>query len=171
MQTWQAINGFIAGDPTISHNNDGDARLYIRIGINHFEKLEGGSYRKLAPTYHDLVQFGRGAELSHERFRRGDDFIAQGYVREYTRTVDGGEQRTSEQFVAHRLVHDPHTTTYEIHRKPRGARRDSTEPTRADTEHEPAASEPASTTPRPATPPSPPGPVPPPPPTTDAMTR
>lgn len=98
----------------------------MRVGINHFEPLGNGSFRKLEPTYHELVQFGRGAELSHERFRRGDDIVAQGQVREYTRDVDG-EQRSSEQFLARRIMHDPNTTTYHVERGPRAAERDSAE--------------------------------------------
>ncbi|WP_166355045.1 single-stranded DNA-binding protein [Phytoactinopolyspora limicola] len=124
IKTTQAINGFIATEPRLSFNDDGQARLYVRIGINHFERQDDGSFRKLQPTYHDLVQFGRGAERSYERFRRGDDVVAQGYVRQYTRNIDG-QERTDEQFVAKRLGHDPNTTTYEVHRKPSAREHDS----------------------------------------------
>ncbi|AYY12986.1 single-stranded DNA-binding protein [Actinobacteria bacterium YIM 96077] len=124
IKTTQAINGFVAAEPRLSFNDDGQARLYVRIGINHFERHDDGTFRKLDPTYHNLVQFGQGAERSYERFRRGDDIVAQGYVRQYTRNVDG-EERTDEQFVAKRLVHDPNTTTYEVQRKAPARERDS----------------------------------------------
>src|SRR5699024_11674261 len=83
----------------------------------HYEPLDGGGFRKLEPTFHDLVQFGKGAERSADRFVKGDDFVAQGYVREYTRTVDG-QERAEEQFVAKRLAHDPNVTTYTVDRRP-----------------------------------------------------
>lgn len=67
------------------------------------------------------MQFGKGAELSAERFRKGDNFLAQGYVRDYTRVVDG-QERTDEQFVAKRLSHDPNLTTYTVDRRPRAER-------------------------------------------------
>jgi len=121
IKTQQSINGFIATDPKITFNDDGQARFYARIGINHYERNEDGSFTKLEPDYYDLVQFGRGAELSAERFRRGDDFVAQGHVREYTHLVNG-EEVTDEQFVTKRLAHDPNTTTYSVDRRPRSER-------------------------------------------------
>jgi single-strand DNA-binding protein len=113
----QGIHGFIAGDPELGWH-EGTARLYIRVGINHYKRRDSGAgWEKLAPTFHHLVQFGPAAELSSRRFRRGDDFIALGYVRSYSYTVNG-ETRDEERFVAYRLSHDPNTTTYEINREP-----------------------------------------------------
>jgi len=110
LKTSQSINGFIASDPRLTFNDDGQARLYARIGINHYRREEDGSFTELEPSFHDLIQFGKGAELSAERFRKGDNFLAQGYVRDYTRVVDG-QERTDEQFVTKRLAHDPNITT------------------------------------------------------------
>lgn len=121
IKTSQAINGFISSDPRLTYSDSGQARFYARIGINHYEPRDDGSFRKLDPTYHDLIQFGKGAELSAERFVKGDDFVAQGYVRDYTREVDGAE-RTDEQFVAKRISHDPNITTYTVDRRPAAER-------------------------------------------------
>lgn len=116
IKTSQSINGFIASDPRITFNDKGQARFYARIGINHFRHEDDGAFTELEPTFHDLIQFGRGAELSAERFRKGDKFLAQGQVRDYTRVIDG-EQRTDQQFVTNRLAHDPNTTTYRVERR------------------------------------------------------
>lgn len=121
IKTSPSINGFIASDPRLTFNDDGEGRLYARIGVQHYRREESGSFTELEPTFHDLVQFGRGAELSAERFRKGDNFLAQGYVRDYTREVDG-QERTDEQFVAKRLSHDPNLTTYTVDRRPRAER-------------------------------------------------
>ncbi len=121
IKTSQAINGFISADPRLTYSESGQARFYARVGINHFEPQDDGSFRKLDPTYHDLIQFGKSAERSAEQFVKGDDFIAQGYVREYTRDVNGTE-RTDEQFVAKRIGHDPNTTTYTVDRRPAAER-------------------------------------------------
>ncbi len=59
--------------------------------------------------------------MSAERFRKGDNFLAQGYVRDYTHVVDGHEV-TDQQFVTNRLAHDPNTTTYQVDRRPRSER-------------------------------------------------
>ena len=122
LKTSQAVNGFIASDPKITFNDEGQARLYARIGINHFRREEDGSFTELEPSFHDLIQFGKGAELSAERFRKGDNFLAQGYVRDYTRVVDG-QERTDQQFVAKRLAHDPNVTTYHVERRARSSER------------------------------------------------
>jgi single-stranded DNA-binding protein len=124
LKTSQSINGFIASDPRLTFNDDGQARLYARIGINHFRREEDGSFTELEPSFHDLIQFGKGAELSAERFRKGDNFLAQGYVRDYTRVVDG-QERTDEQFVTKRLAHDPNITTYHVERRARSNERDA----------------------------------------------
>ncbi len=124
IKTSQSINGFIASDPRLTFNDDGQARFYARVGINHFRREDDGSFTELEPTYHDLIQFGKGAELSAERFRKGDNFLAQGRVREYTRMVDG-EPVTDEQFVTNRLGHDPNTTTYQVERRARSSERDA----------------------------------------------
>jgi single-strand DNA-binding protein len=117
----QSINGFIATDPKITFNDDGQARFYARIGINHYQRNDDGTFTEMDPSYHDLIQFGRGAELSAERFRKGDNVLAQGYVRDYTHVVDG-QERTDQQFVTNRLAHDPNTTTYAVERRPRSER-------------------------------------------------
>ena len=122
LKTSQSINGFIASDPRITFNGEGQARFYARIGINHFRREGDGSFTELEPSFHDLIQFGKGAELSAERFRKGDNFLAQGYVRDYTRVVEG-QERTDEQFVTKRLAHDPNITTYHVERHARSSDR------------------------------------------------
>lgn len=111
--TRQSINGFIASEPRLSFSDEGVARLYLRIGINHFDRREDGGYDQLDPTFHDLIQFGKSAERSADMFLKGDQFIAQGRVREYTRQVEG-QDRTDEQFVATRLGHDANATRYTV---------------------------------------------------------
>ena len=113
IKTSPSINGFIASDPRLTFNDDNEARFYARIGIQHYRRQEDRSFTGLEPTFHELVQFGKGAELSAERFRKGDNCLAQGYVRDCTRVVDG-QERTDEQFVAKRLSHDPNLTTYTV---------------------------------------------------------
>jgi single-stranded DNA-binding protein len=117
IKTSQAITGFISDDPRLSYTQNGQARFYARVGIKHFERTENGGFKRLANSYHDLIQFGDAAELSYERFSKGDEFVAQGQVREYTRFVDG-VSRTDEQFLARRIGHDPNTTAYTVDRRP-----------------------------------------------------
>lgn len=149
IKTSQSINGFIATDPKITFSDDGQARFYTRIGINHYQRNDDGSFTELNPSYHDLIQFGKGAELSADRFRKGDNFLAQGYVRDYTHVVDG-QERTDQQFVTNRMAHDPNTTTYRVDRRPRSEREapaaretPSRNSTRRAADHAPAGVEPS----------------------------
>lgn len=122
IKTSQAINGFISADPRLSYS----------------EPQQDGSFRKLDPTYHDLIQFGKSAEMSADRYVKGDDIVAQGYTREYTRNVNG-EERTDEQFVAKRIAPDPNITDFTIDRRPaaeRQAERDADREVGRDAERE-----------------------------------
>jgi single-strand DNA-binding protein len=121
IRTEPSIRGFIASDPRITFNDHGEARFYARYGVNEWHREDDGSFTKTGTEYYDLVQFGKAAELSYGRFRKGDDFIAQGHARDYPHEVNG-EQVTDQQFVARRIGHDPNTTTYEVIRGPRADR-------------------------------------------------
>lgn len=127
IKTFKSISGFIASDPKITFNEQGQACFYARIGINHYRREQDGSWTELEPSFHDLLQFGRGAELSAQRFRKGDNLLAQGYVRNHLQTADGRE-RTEQQFVAKRLAHDPNITTYHVERRGRGSERETPSP-------------------------------------------
>lgn len=126
IKTSSAMNGFISDDPRLTYGQDGTARFYARVGVKHFERVGDGQFKRLSNSYHDLIQFGKGAELSYERFSKGDEFLAQGQVRDYTREVDG-QERTDEQFVATRISHDPNTTTYTVERRTPAAEREGTQ--------------------------------------------
>lgn len=118
IHTQQSISGFIASTPQLGYNAQGQARLYARFGQEHFDRNPDGTFTQLESTFHDLVMFRASAERAHERFRKGDNFIAEGYVREYEATRDG-EQVQTEQFVAKKIGHDTARTRYEVDRTPR----------------------------------------------------
>jgi single-strand DNA-binding protein len=69
----------------------------------------------LETTFHHLVAFKAAAEQGHERLAKGDNFIAEGYVREYNyRARRPGVE--GEEFVARRIGHDLARTRYEVDR-------------------------------------------------------
>lgn len=119
MHTQTSTSGFIASDPQLNETAKGDARFYARFGQEHYRREDDGSFTQLETTYHNMVMFGRSARHAHERFARGDKFIAEGYTRtpEYERegTVVTGE----EEFIAKRIGHDAARTRYEVDRTPR----------------------------------------------------
>lgn len=118
IQTQQAVAGFVASDPQLAYTEKGDARLYFKLGVEHYRREEDQSFTKLETTYHDLVAFKTTAEQGYARLAKGDSVIANGRVREYSYERDG-QRFAGEEFVATRLGHDLARTRYDVDRAPR----------------------------------------------------
>lgn len=120
IRTQQSLTGFIASDPQLTFTTQGDARFYAKIGQEHYQRNDDGSFTKLETTFHDLVQYRRAAERAYAAFAKGDKFVAEGYVRTYEHKVDG-QTRQSEEFIAKKLGHDTARTAYSVDRTRRPA--------------------------------------------------
>lgn len=118
IHTQESVSGFVASTPQLGETERGDARLYFRFGQEHYRREDDGSFTKLETTFHDLVMFGRSAELAHERFRKGDNFLAEGYAR-MTNYERDGQAVEGEQYIARRIGHDTARTRYEVDRSSR----------------------------------------------------
>ena len=142
IQTQQSFSGFVASDPQLSRTENGDARLYMKVGKEHYRQEQDGSFTQLETTFHNLVAFKAAAEQGHERLAKGDKVIADGYVREYSYQRDG-QNVEGEEFVARRLGHDMARTRYDVDRTPRRSppERDATAFTAP--AHRPATASPA----------------------------
>jgi single-strand DNA-binding protein len=116
IHTQQSLSGFIVGDPELSVTRTGESRLYARIGQEHFQRNNDGTFTQLEPTFHNLVQYRRAAERTAEKFAKGDHFVAEGYVHEYDHEVDGQMQH-GEEFVAKKIGHDAARQNYTVNRK------------------------------------------------------
>ena len=112
IRTKQSLAGFVATDPELTFTSNGDARVYMRVGQPQAQFEQDGTFTQLDPEFTDLVMFRKSAELAHEQFRKGDNFIAEGETRTYT--GDDGMER--EQFVASRIGHDNNITRYTVDR-------------------------------------------------------
>jgi single-stranded DNA-binding protein len=120
IRTQQSISGFIASDPQLSHTERGDARLYLKIGIEHYRREEDKSYTQMETTFHDLIAYRGAAEQGAERLAKGDSIVATGRVREYSYERNG-RQHEGEEFIATRIGHDLARTRYDVDRTPRNA--------------------------------------------------
>jgi len=112
IRTKQSLAGFVATDPELTFTSNGDARIYMRVGQPQARFEQDGTFTQLDPEFTDLVILRKSAELAHEQFRKGDNFIAEGETRTYTE--DDGAAR--EQFVASRIGHDNNITRYTVDR-------------------------------------------------------
>ena len=119
IQTQQAFSGFIASDPQLSETENGDARLYMKVGKEHYRQEQDGSFTLLETTFHHLVAFKAAAEQGAERLAKGDKIVAEGYVREYRYQDANGQNIESEEFIARRIGHDLARTRYEVDRSSR----------------------------------------------------
>lgn len=115
IHTQQSLSGFIATDPQLSFNANGEARLNVRIGQEHFQRNTDGTFTQQETTFHDLVMYRRSAERAFAQLAKGDNFIAEGYVHPYSYERDG-RTITGEEFVAKRLGHDAARSIYAIDR-------------------------------------------------------
>ncbi|WP_111718848.1 single-stranded DNA-binding protein [Homoserinimonas sp. OAct 916] len=118
IQTQQSFSGFVASEPRLTYTENGDARLFMKVGKEYYRQEHDGSFTELETTFHNLVAFKAAAEQGHARFAKGDRFVAEGYVREYSCERDG-QTIEGEEFTARRLGHDMARTRYEVDRAPR----------------------------------------------------
>lgn len=116
----QSVSGFIASAPQLSYTDRGDARFFVKIGQEHFSRNDDGTFTKQETTFHDLVAYRRTAERAHERLAKGDNFVAEGYVRDYMYTDTEGNPVEGSEFIARKIGHDLARTNYEVERTRRG---------------------------------------------------
>ena len=116
IRTQQSLSGFIVTGPELTVTSTGEARFYAKVGQEHFQRNDDGTFTQLESTFHNLVQYRKAAERSYERFQKGDHFVAEGYVHEYDHDIDGHTQRR-EEFVAKKIGHDAARQNYTVNRK------------------------------------------------------
>ncbi|WP_194396252.1 single-stranded DNA-binding protein [Microbacterium atlanticum] len=129
LHTQQSISGFIASEPQQSITENGDTRLYVRIGQPHFRRNDDGTFTETEPTFHDMVAYRATAERALALLAKGDSFIAEGYTRTYTAERDG-KVVEAEEFVAKKLGHDLARTNYAVDRSRRFTAAEREAPTR-----------------------------------------
>jgi single-strand DNA-binding protein len=113
--TQMSLAGFIASEPDLHFTTAGAEYLRVRVGVEHWRKEVDGSFTKLDPTFHDMVAFESTARETYARFRKGDSFVASGYVHEYAHERTG---EIKEQFVARKIGHNVNKTAYDVQRRP-----------------------------------------------------
>ena len=113
-----SMSGFVASHPTLSHTDDGTARVYFRARQEHYTRNLDGTFTQEPTTYDDVVLFRRSAEKAAVQFKKGDRFVAEGYLHEYPSTTPDGLAIQKEEFVARRIGYDLAYTTYDVDRTP-----------------------------------------------------
>ncbi len=119
IKTSTAMSGFVASTPTLNRLDNGDIRLYMKVGQEHFIRNPDGSFTQEESSFHDLVMFRRAAEKAAAQFVKGDKFVAEGSIHAYTFTDTDGVMSEREEFVARHIGHDTATTRYTVDRTPR----------------------------------------------------
>jgi single-strand DNA-binding protein len=112
--TQMSLAGFIASEPDLHFTSAGAEYLRVRVGVEQWRKEVDGSFTKLEPTFHDMVAFESTARETYARFRKGDSFVASGYVHEYEVERTG---EIKEEFVARKIGHNVNRTAYEVQRR------------------------------------------------------
>ncbi|MCL1900540.1 MAG: single-stranded DNA-binding protein [Promicromonosporaceae bacterium] len=120
IKTSTSMSGFVASTPQLTRTESGDARLYMKVGQEHFTRNEDGSFTQGETSFHDFVMFRRAAEKAAQ-FTKGDKFVAEGYVHAYTVTDGDGQMFEREEFVGRKIGHDTAVTNYSVNRTLRQA--------------------------------------------------
>ena len=121
IKTSTSMSGFVASTPQLTRTESGDARMYMKVGQEHYVRNEDGSFTQADTTFHDLVMFRRASERAAAQFTKGDKFVAEGYLHAYTITNQNGQMAEREEFVARRIGHDTAVTNYTVNRPQRQA--------------------------------------------------
>ncbi|MEZ5193964.1 MAG: single-stranded DNA-binding protein [Nocardioides sp.] len=125
--TQMSLVGFVASDPDLHFTAAGAEYLRMRVGVEQWRREVDGSFTKLDPTFHDMVAFESTARETYARFRKGDSFVASGYVHEYE--VDGPKGSVvKEEFVARKIGHNVNKTAYYVQRRRTAASRTTPTP-------------------------------------------
>ncbi|BDZ59247.1 MULTISPECIES: single-stranded DNA-binding protein [Micrococcales] len=151
----QSFKGRIVSTPSLDTTSTGKAKFYAKVEQRHWNYESDGTYTRLPNSYHDLVAYKGAAVRAYKNLLRGDYFIAEGRMEEYT-SKSTGEMK--ERFVATGLGHDMAHTRYDVDRSPRrevAERAAGQQTPERDTSHQ-RAPEPEGARSRPAQPP--PGP-------------
>lgn len=131
--TQMSLVGFIISAPDLHFTAAGKEHVRVRVGVEQWRHEANGDFTKLDPTFHDMVAFESTARETYARFRRGDHFIASGYVHEYEVDNPGGSV-IKDEFVARKIGHSANRTNYIVER----GRHTTPAPTLAPVPHPPA---------------------------------
>jgi single-stranded DNA-binding protein len=119
IKTSTSVSGFAASKPILTRTESGDARLFVKLGQEHYTRHPDGSFIQGETTFHDLVMLRRAAERAHAQIEKMDWIVAEGYLHNYTVTDADGQMSEREEFVARKIGHDNARTNYTVERKPR----------------------------------------------------
>lgn len=114
--TQMGLVGFVASAPELHFTSEGKERCRLRIGVEQWRRRANGDFTKLDPTFHDMVAFESTARETYARFRKGDSFVASGYIHEFEVKTRAGASVIKEEFVAREIGHNVNKTDYVVHR-------------------------------------------------------
>lgn len=113
--TQMSLVGFVASSPELHFTKQGVECCRLRVGVEQWRREVDGEFTKLEPTFYDMVAFESTARETYARFRKGDSFVASGYIHEYE-VKSQGASTIKEEFVAKKIGHNANTTDYVVQR-------------------------------------------------------
>jgi single-stranded DNA-binding protein len=111
-----AVSGFVASKPKLTRMENGDARIHMKIGQEHYQRQPDGTLTKTPTTVHDLVAYRGTAERAALLLKQGDHFIAEGALHAWQEPTEDGQSEHREEFIARKIGHDLTRTNYTIER-------------------------------------------------------
>lgn len=80
LQNKVQLTGRLGADPTLQKTNNGNSYLKLRVATNETHRSPDGELIKQA-LWHDLVAWGRTAELMSKLLKKGSEAVIKGKLK------------------------------------------------------------------------------------------
>jgi single-strand DNA-binding protein len=95
--------GRLCADPELRATPEGKPVTSIRVATNHFWGRDEGGNRKESAEFHNVVLFGRLAEIAGTYLRKGRLVYTEGHLKHSSREGQDGQMRYRSEVVASAL--------------------------------------------------------------------
>lgn len=89
IRTYQSFSGYVASEPSTAPTRDGTPRFYARAGQRQGRREPDGTFTSLPTQYLPIVALGDAAEEAAALLSKGDNFTAEGRIRQVRYEKDG----------------------------------------------------------------------------------
>lgn len=113
IRTYQSFSGYVASEPSTAPTRDGTPRFYARAGQRQGRREPDGTFTSLPTQYLPIVALGDAAEDAAALLSKGDNFTAEGRIRQVRYEKDG------------KTIEDQEFEVWKIGRRPSDAERTS----------------------------------------------
>ncbi|MPV51414.1 single-stranded DNA-binding protein [Pseudactinotalea sp. HY160] len=110
IRTSEALHGHVGTDPKVTRTASGSTRVTFRLGVAQRVQNIEGEWVDGTPTYVTVAMYGKSAERTAARIRKGDNLIVAGRLHSFEVTDETNGPRVLKEFRASRVGFDLNIT-------------------------------------------------------------